>query len=603
MNPYWKDRGLPWEYDAGPPKNRKWARFFAETPNYRQLGKSVLGRESFRWHFGPMFYRGRLQDNAVKVLIIGQEGAQDESLAHRSFTGGTGARMQHFLNVLGITRSYLFLNTFVYPIFGQYTASLRWLAQNPDSPIVQHRHEIFDYVLQRNDVQLVVAVGSAAKESVVTWVGSRGGSCPAGAADISQCMSSALGPPTRIVGVLHPGGAGQGGSSSVIIADFMRALEQIKQWMVEDPDWLPPDPGGTRQVDGPYQYKSAPIPFRDFAYGTALRLGRSGTSSNRRDAQQSIQIFSAGGAYNNQGANIAYGHSGAGTQAGYVEEAGDLPYEPPKVAYHDYDRGPGTSFARLFMGGQSGLNWPDFNVLGLRAHASFGTGPIYRGRLDQATVLVLADQQSHDDLFTGRALTGESGQHLQAYLEAIGILQRYAIIRVLPVDTLGEDEATVAAAVQHPQTRAVYQAIVAKIVSQRQRPQLLLAVGPHSRALGGQLDLGGLPTVLLKAWREPGALQDWQVQLANIEDVDFGREVANPPFTYDGQRSQIPRIDMPYGTLRWQGSSGNCAYRATNVTTQTDSFDYYKLSMPMWAYQLAPTALSAREEEAVAKAP
>ena len=36
------------------------ARIFAETPNYRALGRAVTGREAFRWHFGPMFYRGRL---------------------------------------------------------------------------------------------------------------------------------------------------------------------------------------------------------------------------------------------------------------------------------------------------------------------------------------------------------------------------------------------------------------------------------------------------------------------------------------------------------------------------------------------------------------
>ena len=179
MNDYWEGRGAPWEYDPGPPKNRSWPRLFAETPNYRALGTAVIGHEQFRWHFGPMFYRGRLGDNQVKVVVIGQEGAQDESLAHRSFTGGTGARMQYFLNYLGITRSYLFLNTFVYPIFGQYSGDkLRWLAQDPDSPIVKHRHKLYNYVLARNDVHLIIAVGNAAKESVVTWVTSRGGTCP-----------------------------------------------------------------------------------------------------------------------------------------------------------------------------------------------------------------------------------------------------------------------------------------------------------------------------------------------------------------------------------------------------------------------------------------
>lgn len=100
-----EERGAPWEYDPGPPRNRRMGRLFAQTPNYRGLGRAVTGREAFRWHFGPMFYRGRLVDGHVKVLVIGQEGAQDESLAARAFVGGSGSRMQHLLRHLGITRS------------------------------------------------------------------------------------------------------------------------------------------------------------------------------------------------------------------------------------------------------------------------------------------------------------------------------------------------------------------------------------------------------------------------------------------------------------------------------------------------------------------
>ena len=110
-------RGSLEVFDPGP--TPAWAQLFAETPNYRGIGLAFSGAK-FRWHFGPMFYRGRTADGAARVLVIGQEGAQDESLSHRSFTGGTGARMQHLLNHIGIVHSYLFLNTFVYPINGQY---------------------------------------------------------------------------------------------------------------------------------------------------------------------------------------------------------------------------------------------------------------------------------------------------------------------------------------------------------------------------------------------------------------------------------------------------------------------------------------------------
>ena len=94
----------------------------------------------------------------------------------------------------------------------------------------------------------------------------------------------------------------------------------------------------------------------------------------------------------------------AGSREGYEDEPPDVPYEPPNKAYRDYDRGPDRRFARLLMGGSPGLEWPDFGALGVKTHSSLGYGPIYRGRLRGAKVLVLADQQSHDDLFMGRAL-------------------------------------------------------------------------------------------------------------------------------------------------------------------------------------------------------
>ena len=599
MNEYWEGRGVPWEYDPGPPRNRRWARIFSETPNYRGLGQAVLGHEGFRWHHGPMFYRGRLQDNAVKVVVIGQEGAQDESLAHRSFTGGTGARMQHFLNYMGITRSYLFLNTFVYPIFGQYNDDLRWLAQDPESPIVKHRHEIYNYVLERNDVQLIVAVGRAAKESVVTWVESRGGSCSQGSQDVSKCTGAALDPHTHVIGVLHPGGAGQGGSVSAIIADFKRALGTIKQWMDADPAWLPPDPDGQRQFNQLYRYRSAPIPFRDFPFGIPLRLGRGGTSSNRKDNQRSIQLFSKDGAYNNQGDQISYSDTANGSREGYADETGDLPYEPPRHDPQDFDDGPGDSFARLLMGGAAGSEWPDFHALGAPAHPSFGTGPIYRGRPAQANVLILADQQSQDDLFAGRALTGESGQHMQPFLEAIGVLSAYLILRVLPVDTLSLTANQVRTIVNNPQVRQVYQAIVDQVRAANAGLGLVLSFGQHSQTLLQNLNTGNLPRISLRAWKDAGSLQNWQSQLPAIRQINYPREIANPTFAYDGKRGQIPRIDLPYGTLRWIGTSGDRARQATDQNAHSPSPNYFKLFLPRWVNNLSPMPLNADEQDAV----
>jgi uracil-DNA glycosylase len=591
-------RGHPWDHDAGPPRNRRWAELFAATPNYRALGKAVVGKEQFRWHFGPMFYRGRLEDGAVRVLVIGQEGAQDESLGHRSFVGGTGARMQHFLNHLGITGSYLFLNTFVYPINGQYGGSeLRWLAQHPDSPIAQHRQAILDYVLERNDLRLVVAVGNAAKETVVSWVEAHGGAAPAGASDVSRCDGSVLRPRTRIVGVRHPGGATKGGSVSAIIADFKKAIRQVETWSAADRSWLPPDVGAHRLPASDYKYKSAPIPLRDLPYGVSWRVGQGGTSSNRKDAQRSIQMFSEAGEY---GASASYASEARGSREGYVDESGDLPYEPPKRSFAEYDPGPGAPFARLFMGGQAGLEWPDLEALGVRLHPSFGHGPIYRGRPTEARILVLGDEQCHDDFFTGRALTGDAGQRLQKFLAAAGITKSYLILRVLPVDTTDVPPATVNAILDHSKVRALYSAIVQRVVDESSTA-VVLSVGPHANRLADHVLPGSLRRVRMKAWSESGALADWRRALDEIEAIPFARDASSPSFLYDGTRGQIPRGDLPFGTLRWQGSSGDRAVRARKGARPSP--DYLKLCMPQWAFELAATPLSPEEQAAVDKAP
>jgi hypothetical protein len=593
-----RDRGHPWEFDPGPPANRRWARIFSETPNYRALGRALGGREEFRWHFGPMFYRGRLTDGSARVLVIGQEGAQDESLGHRSFVGGTGGRMQHFLRHLGITESYLFLNTFLYPIFGQYQgAELLWLAQNPASPVVKHRHVLFDYLLERTDLRLVVAVGRAAKETVHTWVKSRGGTCPSGAHDVSACAAGALGPNTRIVGVVHPGAGGKGGSTAAIIADFKRALRKILEWSEQDPSWLPVDPGGVRgSVDG-FKYRSAPIPLRDLPYGVCWRVGQGGTSSNRKDAQRGIQVFSEEGKY---GASVSYSSAARGSREGYADEGRDLPYEPPKQAFAEFDPGPGASFERLLMGGEAGLAWPDFAALGVTSHASFGHGPIYRGRPAQARVLVLADQESHDDLFMFRAMTGDAGQRFQEFLRAMGITRSYAIVRVLPVDTLDLPVSRVREIVDHPQIRLVYRTIVERIVAAADSA-LVLFVGPHARRLRPHTLPAGVPHVELKAWHESGALADWKQALADVKELTYPRDLPSPSFAYAGARGQIPRIDLPYGTLRWQGTSGDRAVRTSSGGQS--SGHYYKVLMPAWAFELSPEPLSAAEEDAIEHAP
>ena len=57
-----------------------------------------------------------------------------------------------------------------------------------------------------------------------------------------------------------------------------------------------------------------------------------------------------------------------------------------------------------------------------------------------------------------------------------------------------------------------------------------------------------------------------------------------------------PALYLPFGTLRWQGSSGNRGQQATQ--SGSPSFAYYKITMPAWAAALGATPLSAAEAAA-----
>jgi len=401
--------------------------------------------------------------------------------------------------------------------------------------------------------------------------------------------------------VLHPGGAGQGGSINKIKKSFQSAVNKINDWINQDPNWLPEDPGINRDLTIPFNYSRAPIPFFDLPFGINWRIGRGSTSSNRKNHQRSIQLFSAGGKYRNTGVSLVYDGLAYGSNEGYSELPGDVAYEPPVNKHREYDKGPGITFAKLFLGGKSGLEWPDFNALGSKAHDSFGFGAIYRGRPEKATILILADQQSQDDLFICRALTGNSGQRMQAFLESIGINFKYCIIRVLPVDTLDLSTNKRKSITSNAQVVKIYNAIFDKILS-KNKTKLILTFGSVAGSLIDQLSTNTTEIIKLKAWRQSGAKNNWKGALTNIQNKIYPKDIVNPTFNYNGERLQIPRYDLPFGTLKWQGSSGDRAQRAKFNNGKWSS-DYYKFFIPDWAYNLNPPQLTNKEQQAITQHP
>lgn len=633
-------RGPISEYDMGPPKDSQWPDIFAETPDYRAYGKAIYqaaaqkagirddGQEKFRWKVGPMWYRGRLTPNSVKVFVIGQEGAQDENVSNRTFTGSTGTKMQNFINFFGIDRSYLFMNTFIYTITGQYGAvpeptdtpevkkqkevqskALFWLAQNPKSVIVQHRHRMFDYMLEqnKNSVKLIIGVGAAGKDSLATWIRSHGGQCSAKQLGASFCDASVIAPGARAIGVMHPGAASarNGGSdaASALQVQFAKRAEMVGDWIKANPNWLKAD-AGAPQLSGNFFFKDAPIPHRDFAFTTNWRMGKDGTSTNRRGAD-GIQIFSDAGCYNNvvkingrcdhspkpKTVNVLYDEpSDVGSAPKMAPE--DFPYESPKSVSgrREYDAGPGAFAAAMVDA------WPDFAALGITSHSSFGFNGVYRGNLTNPKVVILADQESNDDMFSTRALTGSGGQKLQSLLNSMGLKNDYVIIRTLPVDSLDLSTDKVKAIAANRDVVKTRNNILEKILAQG-KTKLFITVGPVAASLiPSTFNPAGVALLNLDSPNLDSHVGQWQSAVSKLSVPGIGAFEGR----YTGELSPIPRSDLPAHTRWWMGTTGSRSARAYTKegSARVVSGDYYQFNAPDWVssknYPANPQELSSR---------
>jgi uracil-DNA glycosylase len=120
-------------------------------------GATVYPFSAFRFEWGPIFHRGRL-DGSARVLCIGQDPAQQEAVARRILIGTAGHRAQGFLAKLGFDASYVLINTFLYSVYGQTGGN-----QHINDPgITAYRNKWLAAIIQSGSIEAVVAFGTLA---------------------------------------------------------------------------------------------------------------------------------------------------------------------------------------------------------------------------------------------------------------------------------------------------------------------------------------------------------------------------------------------------------------------------------------------------------
>jgi hypothetical protein len=146
-------------------------------------GADVYPPGQFRTEWGPIFHRGRL-DGTARVLVLGQDPAQHETIVRRILVGEAGRRVQGLLARLGIVRSYVYVNTFLYSVYGSVKARTRRAPA-----LIDYRNRWLQALLAAGRIEAVLALGQAADEAWQFWLAS-----PAAQAS----------PPMTYAAVTHP---------------------------------------------------------------------------------------------------------------------------------------------------------------------------------------------------------------------------------------------------------------------------------------------------------------------------------------------------------------------------------------------------------------
>jgi uracil-DNA glycosylase len=215
-------------------------------------GPNVYKRTDFRSEWGPVFHRGRL-DGSARVLVIGQDPAQHETIARRILVGEAGHRLQGFLFKLGIDRSYVMVNTFLYCLFGQGGAA----GKSNVTGIVNYRHKWLDAIFAHEPIEAVVALGMLAGQAWEKWAATANGGG----------FSPAF---VKITHPTQPESAAGGNSAkhaqliAAMLANWNAGLQAIKPAIAHPDKNRPLKLYGTAFASG----EKKPIPMDDLPAGT-----------------------------------------------------------------------------------------------------------------------------------------------------------------------------------------------------------------------------------------------------------------------------------------------------------------------------------------------
>ena len=222
------------EFDKGPPGAV--ATLLSKHPDYSPV------KDFFWFDWGPIFYRGRL-DKSAKVLCVASDPGPTERIGGRALIGNAGQRLQGFLSKIGITRSYVCLNGFVYSLHPSHLGDgIKLLS---DKAHLKWRNKVFK-AIKGPGLQAIIAFGVVAQKAVDLWAGK--GDVP-------------------VFNTFHPS---YREDELKLLTDWNRVINELRLIVTKDDDG---DNTLSLYGDTFAETDYAPIPRRDLPFGAPDFLG------------------------------------------------------------------------------------------------------------------------------------------------------------------------------------------------------------------------------------------------------------------------------------------------------------------------------------------
>jgi uracil-DNA glycosylase len=213
----------------------------------------IYPAKDFRIEWGPIFHRGRL-DGSANVLILGQDPATHETITRRILVGEAGQRIQGLLAKIGIARSYVMINTFLYSVYGQGGGS----RHAKDPTIAAYRNRWLDALLLHTAVTAVITLGELAKTAYQTWATTQ-------PSQAERLHLAAIRHPTYPESSSRSGNQTLAEATAKLLSNWNTALPQLAVAVTPDIDGhQPPTPYGDTWQPGDLQ----PLPPGDLPAGS-----------------------------------------------------------------------------------------------------------------------------------------------------------------------------------------------------------------------------------------------------------------------------------------------------------------------------------------------